>query len=188
MKSINIHNKLLNQCKKGNSKAQFEIYKLYYKAMYNVSLRIVQNINDAEDVMQDSFLSAFSKLNYWSQEVAFGAWLKKIVINKSLDLLKKKKLETVDIDERLNVLDDNIENSEEQIQIKIDVIKQIVSELPEKYRNVTTLFLFEGLTHNEISEILEIKPETSRIRFMRAKELIVKVPELNKQFNDVFLN
>jgi len=93
MATIHIHDKLIKKCKAGNQNAQFEIYKLYYKGMYNVSLRLVQDTQEVEDVMQEAFLSAFEKLDTWSEEVTFGAWLKKIVVNKSLDYLKKRKME-----------------------------------------------------------------------------------------------
>ena len=87
----NIHQELINECKAGNSKAQFEIYKLYYKAMYNTSHRIVNNVQDAEDIMQESFLSAFEKIDSYEGNVSFGSWLKKIAANKSLDHLRKNK-------------------------------------------------------------------------------------------------
>ena len=82
-------NQLIERCKKGDSKAQFAIYKLYYKAMYNTAFRILNNSFEAEDVMQESFLSAFTKLDSFSKQATFGAWLKKIVINNSITALKK---------------------------------------------------------------------------------------------------
>jgi RNA polymerase sigma-70 factor (ECF subfamily) len=87
----NLHQDLINRCKTNDQKAQFQIYKLYYKAMYNTSLRIVNDTMEAEDIMQESFLSAFEKINTYSGMVSFGAWLMKIVINRSLDAVSKKK-------------------------------------------------------------------------------------------------
>ncbi len=90
---------LLQACKKGSATAQFEIYKLYYKAMFNTAVRILQNTYDAEDVMQEAFLNAFTKLESFKGEVPFGAWLKRIVINKSLTHIKKKnKLQEVNLE------------------------------------------------------------------------------------------
>lgn len=76
---LNLHQELINGCRRGDQKAQFQIYKLYYKAMYNTSLRIVNNTMEAEDIMQEAFLSAFEKIGFYSGTASFGAWLKKIV-------------------------------------------------------------------------------------------------------------
>ncbi|MEA1887101.1 MAG: sigma-70 family RNA polymerase sigma factor, partial [Bacteroidota bacterium] len=94
----NIHQDLIDGCKNGDQKAQFQIYKLYYKAMFNTSLRIVSDTMEAEDVMQEAFLSAFEKIDTYSGKVSFGAWLKKIVINRSLDAVSKQKAIFEDID------------------------------------------------------------------------------------------
>ena len=90
-KKNNIHNFLIEKCRKKDTKAQFKIYEMYYKAMFNTSLRIINNSGTAEDIMQESFLSAFNNIDSYTENVSFGAWLKKIVINKSLDYLKKEK-------------------------------------------------------------------------------------------------
>ncbi len=79
----NIHQGLIDACRHGDAKAQFEIYKLYYKAMYNSCFRILNNTQEAEDVMQEAFLSAFDKINSYKGEVSFGAWLKRIVVNRA---------------------------------------------------------------------------------------------------------
>ncbi|TAH56263.1 MAG: sigma-70 family RNA polymerase sigma factor, partial [Methanosarcina mazei] len=94
----NLHQDLLDRCKDGDRKAQFQIYKLYYKAMYNTSLRIVNNSMEAEDIMQESFLAAFEKIDMYSGTVSFGAWLKRIVINRSLDALSRRKVIFEDIE------------------------------------------------------------------------------------------
>ena len=90
MQVRNTHiDQLIESCKKGSQSAQFEVYQLYYRAMFNTSLRIVQNSYEAEDVMQEAFLNAFTKLDSFKGEVAFGAWLKRIVINRSLTQLNE---------------------------------------------------------------------------------------------------
>ena len=85
------HLDLIRQCKRGDQKAQFEIYRLYHAAMFNTTLRIVGDSDDAEDVMQEAFLKAFAKLDSYRGEVSFGAWLKRIMINKALDFLRLKR-------------------------------------------------------------------------------------------------
>ena len=183
-----IHDKLISKCESGDSKAQFEIYKLYYKGMYNVSLRIVQDTQEAEDVMQEAFMAAFKKLDTWSKEVTFGYWLKKIVINKSLDYLKKRKMQLTSIDDKEIIPETEDIEYDESVTLKVEEIKRAVKNLPEKYRTITVLFLFEGYTHNEIAEILEITSEASRVRFMRAKEMIVKSPGLKKVMQNIIMN
>ncbi len=107
---INLHQDLLDGCKTGDQRAQFQIYKLYYKAMYNTSLRIVNDAMEAEDVMQESFLSAFEKIDTYSGTVSFGAWLKKIVINRSLDALSRRKAIFEDIDSHIGIRDEGSED------------------------------------------------------------------------------
>src|ERR1700712_5431746 len=94
---IDKHISLLNECRKGSRNAQFEIYKLYSRAMFNISFRIVNDHAEAEDVLQDAFLEAFSKIQDFRQETTFGLWLKKIVVNKSIHCLRKRKLELVSL-------------------------------------------------------------------------------------------
>ena len=91
---------LVQLCLEGKQSAQLEIYNRYYKAMYNTALRIVKHTAEAEDVMQESFLSAFTKLHTFKGDVTFGAWLKRIVINNSIyHYRKQQKNNAVDLDE-----------------------------------------------------------------------------------------
>ena len=148
----NIHELLIERCRKMDSKAQFEIYKLYYKAMYNTCFRILNNSMEAEDIMQEAFLAAFEKIETYNGKVSFGAWLKRIVINKSLDSIKKKKLELEPIDENLKELVDvDPMIDEESMKNKIEIIKKALNKLADGYRIVLTLYLFEGYDHDEIS-------------------------------------
>ncbi len=174
--NINIHNKLIKKCKKGDSKAQFEIYELYYKAMYNTSLRIVKNTDAAEDIMQESFLSAFNKIDTYKENVSFGAWLKKIVINKSLDHIKKEKnFETISIDEFDNdIKDDDFKIDYEEQKKQIENIVSGISTLPDSYRVILSLYLLEGYDHEEIGEILNITSSTSRSQLTRGKRKLLE--------------
>jgi len=189
MRKHNIHDKLIKKCKKGNSKAQFEIYKLYYKGMYNVSFRIIQNEVEAEDTMQEAFLSAFNKLDTWSEEVTFGAWLKRIVVNKSLDCLKKNKMQFSEINDRLMIEDEIVDVELDAYNtLKVDLVRDVISDLPEKYRVIVVMFLFEGYTHDEIAKCLNIKSETSRVRLLRAKKMLLKSSKLKNDLLELSLN
>lgn len=137
-------------------------------------MRIINNATEAEDVMQESFLNAFTKIDTYKGEVSFGAWLKKIVINRSLDYLKKRKVKFEEINEKTNQLPDY------QMEIKevnMKVIKDAIQKLPDGYRVVFSLFLIEGYDHEEISEILGISNTSSRTQYLRAKN---KLRELLK--------
>lgn len=174
----NIHKDLIEKCKMGDTKAQFKIYELYYKAMYNVSYRIVNDTMEAEEIMQDAFLKAFDKLDTFSGTVSFGAWLKKIVINKSLDALKKRKVDFQSIDDQEVEIAEKSEtngHTNGNTQWKANEIKKAIMKLPAHYRTVVSLYLIEGYDHDEISEILGIPNSTSRSQLTRAKQRLKKL-------------
>ena len=167
IKYFNIQQDLLDRCQEGDQGAQFEIYRLYYRSMYNSSLRIVGIPEEAEDIMQESFLTAFRKLKSYSGEVSFGSWLKKIVINRSLDLLRKRKV----IFEELHAeLPFTTETEPEVEAITVDEVKSAIALLSDGYRTIVSLILLEGYDHEEVSEILGIKNVTSRTQFSRARQ------------------
>jgi RNA polymerase sigma factor (sigma-70 family) len=173
---INLHEELIKECRLGNRKSQFELYKLYYKAMFNTTIRIVGDYSEAEDVMQDSFLKAFQNIHKYKGEVSFGAWLKKIVVNHSLDQLRKRKIEFVAIEDESDF--DQVEENEDDkgIEDNISVAEVIneINKLPDGYKIVLTLYLLEGYDHEEISEILKISQSTSRSQFIRAKKRLIE--------------
>ncbi len=170
----NIHQDIIDNCLKGDKKAQFQLYKLYYKTMYNISLRIVRDNMEAEDVMQESFLKAFDKIDTYKGEVSFGAWLKRIVVNRSLDVLKKRKMVFEEINEKIH---DEVDYKMDVEGIKPETIKKAIQDLPDGYRVVLSLYLIEGYDHEEISQILNISNSASRTQYMRAKN---KLKELLK--------
>ena len=161
-------NGLLDKVKKGDKKAQFKIYQQYYSAMFNIAFRIVNDSFEAEDVMQEAFLSAFMKVDSFSGTVTFGAWLKRIVINKSLSALKKNnRYETVPLEKvSVNKVDD--ENVDYSV-IGSDEILKKMSMLKQNYKVALTLNLIEGYDYEEIAQIMEISYENSRTTVSRAK-------------------
>ena len=165
---IQHNNQLVERCKKGDKAAQFTIYKQYYKAMYNTALRIVNDSFEAEDIMQESFLAAFTKLDSFSGTVTFGAWLKRIVINKSLTALKNNnRLDTVPIEK---VVINEVEEEQQDYSIlKASDILNKVSQLKNNYKVAITLNLIEGYDYEEIAKIMDISYENSRTTISRAK-------------------
>ena len=168
----NIHQEIIDQCREGSQKAQFQLYKLYYKPMYSVCIRIINNEAEAEDVMQEAFLKAFTKIETYKGEVSFGAWLKRIVINRSLDYLKKRKVKFEEIKEKTTQITDFQMETKE---VNVQVIKNAIQKLPDGYRVVLSLYLIEGYDHEEISEILGISNSNSRTQFLRAKNKLREI-------------
>jgi len=169
---------LIALCKEKNQKAEFEVYNRYCKAMYNVAYRIVKDEHYAEDVMQEGFLRAFTKIHDYRQEVAFGAWLKRIIINYSIDFYKKKNAFKPDELEKVmhKVEDDNFETADVDLtNIKASQVLNAMEGLKENYRMVLTLHFIEGYDHEEITEILNISHANCRTTISRAKESLRKV-------------
>ena len=173
----NLNQDLIDGCKKGDQKAQFQIYKLYYKAMYNSSLRIVNDPMEAEDIMQESFLSAFESIGTYSGALSFGAWLKKIVQNRSLDFLRKRNRIIFEDIESFGLIEDPGDESiiaNGEAVSRVHKLMKIIKHLPEKCREILSLYLFEGYDHEEIAEILSISGSTSRSQFSRAKRRLIR--------------
>lgn len=177
------HQQLIRACKRGDQKAQFEVYRLYHVAMYNTTLRIVGDSDDAEDVMQEAFLKAFTKLRTYRGEVSFGAWLKRIVINKALDFLRlKRELISLDeVGEIEEIQDDPPETME--TAYKAETIKRAMFSLPEGYRIVLSLILLEGYDHAEVAGILNISNATSRTQYHRAKKKLIELLQKTEKNN-----
>jgi len=162
---------IIEKCKQNNRKAQVQLYNQYCDGMYVVAKRFLKDTYDAEDVVQEAFIKAFTKLHQYKAEVTFGAWLKRIVINKSIDFLKTKK-QLVELEEvHLKVID--TESNDKWLvddAITIDEVKSAIDKLPEKYQYVVMLYLIEGYDHQEISEILHISSTASRTQLLRGKK------------------
>ncbi|MEZ4950401.1 MAG: RNA polymerase sigma factor [Saprospiraceae bacterium] len=169
------HKEIIEACKRGDRNAQFTLYRLYSKAMYNVCLRMVRNEADAEDLLQYSFIDVFTKLESFRQESSVGAWIKRIVINNCINWLKKRRLQFSQLDERFHDLEDYGQSApnEDNIQMTVEAINKAVYKLPDGYRVVFSLYALEGYDHEEIGEILGISTSTSKSQYSRAKRKLV---------------
>jgi len=164
---------LIQLCKSGNQNAQLEVYNRYYKAMYNIAYRIVKDSFEAEDIMQDSFLTAFTKLESLKDNVTFGSWLKRIVTNNSIYHYKKNsKYEEVPLDNVLYKVEDSdgITSDYELTNLKAKQVLETMKSLKDSYRVSLTLHLIEGYDYEEISDILNISYANCRTTISRAKE------------------
>ncbi len=176
IKSNLYYDDLVARCKQGDMQSFRALYQRYAKAMYNTSLRIVNNSSDAEDVLQESFISAFSHLDDFDYSSAFGAWLKRIVINKSISLLRKRKLMTVDIETTAAAeTADGPAYSEEETGLQVEKIKKAMIQLPNGYRAVLSLVLFEDCSYEEVGSLLNITATTARTQYHRARQKLWQI-------------
>lgn len=168
MEYQDVHREIVENCTKGDRHAQFELYRLYSRAMYNICLRMLRNEMDAEDLLQNSFVDIYSKIHTFRYQSSIGAWIKRIVINNCINFLKKRKLELAE----LNETHDARWDEEETVELPMNVakIKQAISQLPDGYRIVFNLYAMEGYDHKEIGEILNVSEATSKSQYSRAKK------------------
>jgi len=167
--ALNIHDELITRCKMGDREAHYKLYKLYSKAMYNVGYRITGSTDDAEDVLQESFISAFRNLDNYRGDATFGAWLKRIVVNKAINTLNKKKHESLPEDDHFDVAEEEAP-AEYGDALTVERVRRAIGQLPDGYRTVLSLYLLEGYDHQEIAGIMGINESTSKSQLNRAKK------------------
>lgn len=166
---LNVHQELIDGCQEHNAEAQKKVYRLYYKAMYNTSLRILKDEHLAEDVMQDAFLKAFQKIHLYNNQSSFGVWLKRIVINESINTLKKTNKEFFTDQDYSHELVEEDPQDFEWSSHQIKQIKFCLMNLSDRYRTILSLILLEGYDLEEASEIMNVSYGNARVLFMRAK-------------------
>lgn len=163
---------LIEKSREGDRQAQGELYNLYVKAMYNICLRMMGNEDDAKDVLQEAFVTAFSRLSSLKDLNLFSAWLKRIVINTSLNALKKKKDVFTDL-EGVEIADDEYSSDDfDYGRFKVEKVMDAISNLPRGARTVLNLYIFEGYDHKEIGGILGITESASKAQYSKAKSKI----------------
>lgn len=160
---------VVEKCKANDRSAQLQLYRKYCDGMYIVAMRFVKNADDAEDVLQESFIKAFEKIHQFKGNVTFGAWLKRIVINSSIDFLKSKKDEIVPLEEGYMKVVEEDDNWNVSKTISVEQIRCAIDELQNKYKYVVLMFLLEGYDHQEIAQVLNISESACRTRLLRGK-------------------
>ena len=169
--------KIIADCKKNHPKAQEQLYQLFAKKFFGVCLKYSRNYDDAQDILQDGFIIIFTKISQYSGKGSFEGWAKRILINTALQRFKEIRF--------LEVLDDSIAEVELELdddKISLDYLLQIIHELPDQYRIVFSLYVLDGYSHKEISEMLNISTGTTKSNLYRArlilKEKIEKLTEV----------
>ncbi|MEL6636315.1 MAG: RNA polymerase sigma factor [Bacteroidota bacterium] len=164
-----VHRDIIEACKKGNRQSQFELYRLYSKAMFNICLRMVKNDLDAEDLLQNSFIDVFTKLHSFRYQSSIGAWIKRIVINNCINFLKKRRLQIDEWDDKIPERLERESNDHQEVALSVEKVNRALLELPDGYRVVFSLYLMEGYDHKEIAQILGVSEATSKSQYSRAK-------------------
>jgi RNA polymerase sigma-70 factor (ECF subfamily) len=172
---VETHKDIVEACKQGSAQAQFELYRLYSKAMYNVCLRMVRHTADAEDVLQQTFLDVFTKLESFAYQSAVGAWIRRITINNCINFLQRRRLVFDELDTNTKHIIEEEHTDDTQISLSVAAVQRAMTLLPDGYRVVLSLYLFEGYDHEEISQILSISESTSKSQFSRAKQKIREI-------------
>ena len=174
---------LVERCKQGDGLGYRLLYDQYAGAMYNTALRILNNTADAEDILQESFIDAFHTLQDFRNRSTFGAWLKRIVINKSINRLKRERKRWVEVDAAdidSYAFQDEPEVDEDAFEFRVDSIRKAITQLPDGYRTVLSLYLVENFKHDDIAVMLGISPATVRTQYKRAKKKLLDIIQQNE--------
>lgn len=168
-----IHREVIEGCKRGDQRSQYQLYQLYSKAMFNVCYRMTNKREEAEDLLQDSFTDAFHNLDKFRYESSFGHWLKRIVVNKCINELKRKKADLSFFDD-MGWFENKSDEKEEAYGNGLSVadVKEAMKQLPGGSKMIFSLYLLEGYDHVEIAQILDISESNSKSQYMRAKRKI----------------
>ncbi len=172
------HREIVERCKRSERQAQFELYRLYSQAMYNVCLRMVRSEADAEDLLQNSFIDVFTNLDSFRFESSIGAWIKRIVVNNCINFLKKRRLVFSELQDNLGGVPDEAPEPTEY-PLSVNAVYEAINQLPDGYRVVFSLYMLEGYDHQEIGEILGITEATSKSQYSRARKRLKEM--LNAQ-------
>lgn len=166
-------NQLIENCKINDTKAQGELYKLYASKLFSMCLKYSRNYAEAEDNLQDAFLTIFNKIKQYENKGSFEGWIKRIVINTALQRYRSEKVLNI-VNEDISE-DIEIEMDDEDISLKY--LLQIIQELPDRYRLVFNLYVMDGYSHKDISEMLDITVGTSKSNLARARQILKKTIE-----------
>jgi len=166
---------LIAMCKRGNPAAYTELYNLHATAVYSSILRLVEHTAEAEDILQESFVAAFEGINGLKNTGGFRSWVKRIAINKSIDLIRKRKLRFVELDPGWVFEEDDDLIDEAEFRFTVDAITEAVACLPDGYRTIFNLYVMENIPHGEIAQMLGMENATVRSQYHRARQRILNM-------------
>ena len=168
--------KLINRCKQKDIKAQSEVYQLFAGKLFALCLKYSKNYQEAQDNLQDGFMTIFNKIEQYQFKGSFEGWLKRIVVNTALQKYREKNVLNLISDE----IPDEVEVDIDETTISLDYLLSIIQELPNRYRLVFNMYVLDGYAHREIAEMLEISEGTSKSNLSRARQILKKKVEQHK--------
>ncbi|QQX77747.1 MULTISPECIES: RNA polymerase sigma factor [Aequorivita] len=169
--------KLIELCKKQDATAQGEVYKQYNRILFAICLRYSPNYTEAEDNLQDAFITIFKKVEQYNGKGSFEGWMKRVTVNTVLQKYRKQRTFEI-VDE--GQIEDEAELEIESEEIPLDFLLKIVQELPDRYRLVFSMYVMDGYQHKEIAEMLGISDGTSKSNLARARMILKnKIEEYN---------
>ena len=168
--------KLINRCKQRDIKAQSEVYQLFAGKLFALCLKYSKNYQEAQDNLQDGFITIFNKIDQYQFKGSFEGWLKRIVVNTALQKYREKNVLNLISDE----IPDEVEVDIDETTISLDFLLGIIQELPNRYRLVFNMYVLDGYSHRDIAEMLEISEGTSKSNLSRARQILKKKVEKNK--------
>lgn len=167
--------KLINKCKQRDIRAQSEVYQLFAGKLFALCLKYSKNYQEAQDNLQDGFITIFNKIDQYKFKGSFEGWLKRIIINTALQKYREKNVLNLISEE----IPEEIEVEIDELDISLDFLLKIIQELPNRYRLVFNLYVLDGYSHKEIAELLEISEGTSKSNLSRGRYILKKKVEEN---------
>lgn len=173
---MSLDTKIISDCKKGKASAQDKIYDLYSGAMLGICARYATDISEAEDILQESFIKVFVKIPEYdfSSVASFSAWMKKIVVNTALNYIRDQKKHKIfdEINEKVEMYAQPQEAEDQSISISQKEILELIQQLPDGYRIVFNLYVFEKFSHQDIATELDISVSTSKTQLFKARKML----------------
>jgi RNA polymerase sigma-70 factor (ECF subfamily) len=161
---------LIEKCSKNDTQAQSELYQLFSSKLFSVCLKYSRNYAEAEDNLQDAFLTIFSKIAQYREKGSFEGWLKRITINTALQRYRRQGVFEIVNEELIEDVELDIDDDD----ISIDFLLKIIQELPDRYRLVFNMYVLDGYSHKEIAEMLSISTGTSKSNLARARKILIE--------------
>ena len=176
---------LIEGCKKNKRKARNELYKLYANSLLGICLRYTRNRSEAEDVLHDAFIKIYTKIDQYSGAGSFEGWMKRITTNTAIQYLRERARRDSKIqDKEVEHIDAMVDEQDEEMpQIPAKELMQMIQALPDGYRMVFNLYLFEEMSHKEIAQLMDISESTSKSQYFRAKQYLRK--EIKKRLEQI---
>lgn len=170
---------LIQGCKKQDLKAQEALYRQYSSILFGICLKYSPNQVEAEDSLQDAFITIFNRIEQYEGKGSFEGWMKRVAVNTVLQKYRKKKLYDIPNEQQL---EDEEDVSVEDTSLPLDYLLKIIQELPDRYRLVFNLYVLDGYSHKEIADMLGISDGTSKSNLARARMILKKkIEEHNEQ-------